>query len=224
MASISASTKVDAGYTWQLRLDYTITQDEPTYSSKIVCTLYVKPGSAGGYNLENESAYYVICGKKTYKTYEFNSTDWVKLGSRTITVKHEVDGSKEYELSASWVSDNKTNYTPAKISVAKTITLPKINRKLAWVNVEGTNVRAVPWININGTWKTFIPWVRQNNTWRSFDKIIEVEDSLLSVEDDGQGNVIMTSSNSTAIEHNNGDVYINVDCFQHDVDGNVTVI
>lgn len=165
MASIYGSTKSDAGYTWQLRLDYTITQSEENNLSEIVCDLYVKPGSSGGYNETAKSAYYVICGSKTFKTYNFSSTAWVKLGSRTITVEHEEDGSKSYTLSASWVSDNETTYTPASISLSQTIDLPQINRGTAWVNVDGTWHRAVPFVNVEGTWKRAVPFVNENGTW-----------------------------------------------------------
>ena len=166
MASIYGSTTVDAGYTWQLRLDYTITQDEEANQSTLSCTLYVKPGSAGGYNEVANSAYYVICGAKTYKTYNFTSTSWVKLGSRTITVEHEDDGSKSYTLSASWVSDNKTYYTPASISLSETIALPQINRGTAWINVAGTWKEAFSWVNVSGVWKRAVPWINVDGTWK----------------------------------------------------------
>jgi hypothetical protein len=165
VASIYASTKVGAGYTWQLRLDYTVTQDEENNKSNIACTLYVKPGSSGGYNEDANSAYYVICGEKTYKKYNFSSTSWVKLGSRTITVEHEDDGTKSYKLSASWVSDNKTYYTPASISLSETVELPQINRGTAWVN-NGTWKRCTPWLKVDGVWKRVVPWVKQNGTWK----------------------------------------------------------
>ena len=165
MASIFGSAKVGAGYTWQLRLDYTTTQSEESNSSVVVCDLYVKPGSAGGYNENANSAYYTICGEKKYKTYNFTSTDLVKLGSRTITVEHEEDGSKSYTLSASWVSDNETYYTPASISVSEAIELPLINRGTAWVNVDGSWHRAVPWVNDNGTWKRAVPFANEDGTW-----------------------------------------------------------
>lgn len=166
MASIYGSAKVDAGYTWQLRLDYTITQDEESNSSKIACSLYVKPGSSGGYNEEANSAYYTICGEKKFKTYNFSSTSWVKLGSRTITVEHKDDGTKSYTLSASWVSDNETYYTPAKISLSKSIDLPQINRGTAWFNVDGTYSRSIPWFNVDGTWERSVPQINADGTWQ----------------------------------------------------------
>lgn len=166
MASIYGSAKVGAGYTWQLRLDYTVTQDTENNRSKIVCNLYVKPGSSGGFNEEADSAYYTICGEKKFKTYNFTSTSWVKLGGRTITVEHESDGSKSYKLSASWVSDNETYYTPAKISLSETVELPKINRGTAWVNVDGTWCRSIPWVNVDGTWNRAVPHINAEGNWQ----------------------------------------------------------
>lgn len=168
MASIYGSAKVDAGYTWQIRLDYTITQDEDSNSSTLAQTLYLYHGSEGGYNLATNSAYYVIDGNKVYKTYDFRGVDpkWTKLGSRTITVEHEDDGTKSYTLSASWVSDNETYYTPAKISLSETIELPQINRGLARINVDGEIKMAIPWVNVDGTWERAIPFVNDDGTWR----------------------------------------------------------
>lgn len=167
MASIYATTKSGAGYTWQLRLDYTTTQNEESNSSTIACDLWVKPGSSGGYNLNSNSAYYVICGEKKYKTYDFDSTAWVKLGSRTFTVEHEEDGTKSYTLSASWVSNlsSASNYTPASISLSETVELPQINRGTVWVKKDGTWHRAVPWVNVNGTWNRAVPFVKKDGTW-----------------------------------------------------------
>ena len=169
MSSIYGSTKVSAGYTWQIRLDYDITQNEEANSSTIVQTLYLYHGSAGGYNLLTNSAYYVIGGNKVYKTYDFRdvSPKWTKLGSRTVTVAHEDDGSKSYTLSASWVSDNETTYTPAKISLSKTIELPKIDRTNAWKNIDGVWRRGVYWENVAGTWvEAEQPSVNDNGTWK----------------------------------------------------------
>lgn len=226
MASIYASAKSEAGYTWQLRLDYTITQDEESNSSKIACDLYLYHGSAGGYNLVANSAYYVICGgSKVYKTYDFRDVDpkWTKLGSRTVTVEHEYDGTKSYTLSASWYSDNETYYTPAKISISKKIDLPRIIRKLAWVNVDGTCLRSVPWINVNGIWRTAIVWVRCVDAWRSFGKAIPVGDTLVSIVNDGIGNANVTFAPSVTVEQNDGNVTIVSDCISQDADGNVAI-
>lgn len=169
MSSIYGSAKSDAGYTWQIRLDYDITQDEAANSSTIVQTLYLYHGSAGGFNIEKDSAHYIIGGNKVYKTYDFQGVDpkWTKLGSRTVTVAHEDDGSKRYTLSASWVSDNETAYTPAKISLSKTIELPKINRANAWKNIDGVWRRGVFWENDSGTWAEVAqPFTNDNGTWK----------------------------------------------------------
>jgi hypothetical protein len=168
VASIYGASSVTYGDDWQLRLDYTITQDEKNNKSQIACTLYLKAGSDGRhYNLSGDSAYYVICGEKTYKPYDFDGTAWYKLGSRTIKdIKHEDDGKKSYKLSASWVSDNKTYYTPASISLSETIELPQINRGLAWVKTGGAWKRAFAWVNVNGTWKRAIPFVNKSGVWK----------------------------------------------------------
>lgn len=169
MNSIYGSAKSAAGYTWQIRLDYDITQDEEANSSTITQTLYLYHGSPGGYNLSANSAHYIIDGNKVYKTYDFRGVDpqWTKLGSRTITVAHEEDGSKSYTLSASWVSDNETTYTPAKISLSQAVDLPKINRANAWKNIGGVWRRGVFWEKDSGSWgKVKQSFVNDNGTWK----------------------------------------------------------
>ncbi len=169
MSSIYGSAKSAAGYTWQIRLDYDITQDESANSSTIVQTLYLYHGSSGGYNVQANSAHYIIGGYKVYKTYDFRDVPpkWTELGSRTITVAHEDDGSKTYTLSASWVSDNETTYTPAKISLSKTIELPKINRANAWKKIDGVWRRGVFWENNSGTWSEVVQTFANNNgAWK----------------------------------------------------------
>lgn len=165
MASIYGSA-VKGSYTWQLRLDYTITQNEENNCSYIACTLYLYCPTGNSWNEVPNSAYYVICGNKTYQTYNFDSRSWFKLGNRTITVNHEADGSKSYTLSAAWFSGEETTFTPASVSLSKTIDLPRINRGTAWVNVNGTWKRAVPWVNVNGTWKRTQSFVNASGAWK----------------------------------------------------------
>lgn len=164
MASIYGST-TKGGYKWQLRLDYTITQNEDENYSSIHCTLYVYCANGNSYNELANEAYYVICGSKTFKPYKFTEKTWYKLGSRDITVQHDDDGTKSYTLSATWVTVNETATTPASISLSETIDLPKINRSTAWIKVNGAWKKAVTWIKVNGTWKKVIPMVKANGKW-----------------------------------------------------------
>lgn len=168
MASVKSSVKTDAGYTWELRLDYTVTTDEKELQSTVVCTLYLYHGSEGGYNLGTDSAYYMICGHKVYKTYDFRGVapKWTKLGSRTITVDHADDGTGSVDLSASWVSDNKTEWTPAKISLKKTVALPTIRRNLLWKNDAGTWRRGWLWRKVFGVWKKIAVHENKDGIWK----------------------------------------------------------
>lgn len=126
MASIYGYA-TQGSYTWELRLDYVITQNQSAMTSTIACDLYVYCANGHSYNGVPNEAYYEICGNRVYQTYNFTSQDWYYLGSRTISnIAHEEDGTKNYTLSATWVTVNETSSTPASISLSKTIAFPNI--------------------------------------------------------------------------------------------------
>ena len=113
---------------WQLRLDYTVSQSVTDNKSTLALTLYVYDGSGYSQNENANQAYYVIQGKTTYKPYTYTSIGWKKLGSETVTVSHNDDGSKKVPLSAEWHSGFTSDYTPSSLSLSEEVTLKTIPR------------------------------------------------------------------------------------------------
>ena len=113
---------------WQLRLDYTYTQDIKANRSTISMSLYIYDATGESYNQASNSCYYILQGKKVYHPYSYSSSGWYKLGSDTLTVMHDSDGTKSVRLYGSWYSGFTSSYTPSSLSVADTITLTPIPR------------------------------------------------------------------------------------------------
>lgn len=107
---------------WYARLEYNYSQS--TTATTINLTLKVYNGTGESYNNNNNSAYYVIQGTKTYQKYNFNSVGFYTIGSKTITVTDT--SAISVDVSAQWVSGNQTAYTPASLSVSGTVTFPQI--------------------------------------------------------------------------------------------------
>ena len=125
MASIYGGA---SGNGWKLRLDYTVTQDRAANSSSLRLRLYLYANTTGSYNLEKDSAYYVLQGQKVYQTYQYTAPGWYLLGERTVTVRHGADGNGSVQLGGQWVSDVESSWTPASLSVSAAVALPRILR------------------------------------------------------------------------------------------------
>lgn len=113
---------------WQLRLDYTVSQDAANNRSALALTLYIYDGTGESYNQAANSCRYVLRGKTVYQPYRYESKGWYKLGSGSVTVNHRSDGSGSAALSAAWYSGFTSQWTPASLSVAQTVALPVIPR------------------------------------------------------------------------------------------------
>ena len=100
MASIYGGA---SGNGWKLRLDYTVTQDRAANTSSLRLRLYLYANTTGSYNLEKDSAYYVLQGQKVYQTYQYTAPGWYLLGERTVTVRHGADGNGSVQLGGQWV-------------------------------------------------------------------------------------------------------------------------
>lgn len=120
---------------WYARLEYSYSQSSTATSISLTLKVYDATGSS--YNNNNNSAYYVIQGTKTYQKYSFSSAGWYTIGSTTITVTDTYATS--LYVSAQWVSGNETTYTPASLSVAGTITFPRIEPPAPTVNTITTS-------------------------------------------------------------------------------------
>lgn len=113
---------------WQLRLDYSSAQNQAKNQSTITLDLWIYDGTGYSQNESSNEAYYILQGTKVWHPYYYSSTGWYKLGSRTITVDHNSDGSKTVTLSASWDCGFDSAYTPRTLSVSGSVTLPTIPR------------------------------------------------------------------------------------------------
>lgn len=124
MATITGTSKNG----WYLRLDYSIAQDTAKNQSTISMTLYVYDGTGYSQNEDYHEAYYILQGGKQWNPYRYDSTGLKTLGSKSVTVDHNADGTKSVTLSASWCCGFESNYTPYSLSVSETVTLPTIPR------------------------------------------------------------------------------------------------
>ena len=125
MASIYSSTSKG----WKLRLDWAITgQSISNNRSTISLDLWVYDGTGYSQNESANEAYYIIQGEKRWNPYNYNSTGWYKLGSKSITVNHNTDGTKSVTLTAEWDCGFDSSYTPRHLSLSATVTLTTIPR------------------------------------------------------------------------------------------------
>lgn len=123
---------------WYARLEYSYSQSAS--ATTINLTLKVYDATGYSYNGDTNSAYYVIQEQKTYQTYNFSSSGWYTIGSRTIKVTDTYATS--LNVSAMWCSDNETTYTPYSLSVSGTITFPQIAPPSPSVNI--ISVKPIP--------------------------------------------------------------------------------
>lgn len=125
MASIYSSTNKG----WRLRLDWSITgQSIADNKSTLSLDLWVYDGTGYSQNESSGEAYYILQGEKRWNPYNYSSTGWYKLGSKTITVSHNADGTKSIVLTAEWDCGFDSSYTPRHLSLSETVTLPTIPR------------------------------------------------------------------------------------------------
>ena len=107
---------------WYARLEYSYTQT--TSATNITLTLKVYDATGYSKNGYPNEAYYIIQGSKTYQTYEFNSTGWYTIASKTVSVTNT--SATSLAVSATWCSENESTWTPYSLSVSGTITFPQI--------------------------------------------------------------------------------------------------
>ena len=125
MASIYSSTSKG----WKLRLDWAITgQSISNNRSTISLDLWIYDSTGYSQNEAANEAYYIIQGEKRWNPYNYNSTGWYKLGSKSITVNHNADGTKSVTLTAEWDCGFDSSYTPRHLSLSDTVTLTTIPR------------------------------------------------------------------------------------------------
>ena len=114
---------------WQLRLDWAITgQSINDNTSTINLDLWVYDGTGYSQNETAYEAYYILQGEKRWNPYNYSTTGWYKLGSKSITVSHNADGTKSIALTAEWDCGFDSSYTPRHLSLSETVTLTTIPR------------------------------------------------------------------------------------------------
>lgn len=125
MASIYSSSSKG----WKLRLDWAITgQSISNNRSTISLDLWIYDGTGYSQNESANEAYYIIQGEKRWNPYNYSTTGWYKLGSKSITVNHNADGTKSVTLTAEWDCGFDSSYTPRHLSLSDTVTLKTIPR------------------------------------------------------------------------------------------------
>ena len=125
MASIYSSTSKG----WKLRLDWSITgQSISNNRSTISLDLWIYDGTGYSQNESANEAYYIIQGEKRWNPYNYRTTGWYKLGSKSITVNHNSDGTGSVTLTAEWDCGFDSSYTPRHLSLSGTVTLTTIPR------------------------------------------------------------------------------------------------
>ena len=125
MASIYSSSSKG----WKLRLDWSITgQSIANNRSTISLDLWIYDGTGYSQNESANEAYYIIQGEKRWNPYNYSTTGWYKLGSKSITVNHNADGTKSVTLTAEWDCGFDSSYTPRHLSLSDTVTLTTIPR------------------------------------------------------------------------------------------------
>lgn len=125
MASIYSSTNRG----WQLRLDWSITgQSINDNTSTLSLDLWVYDGTGYSQNETAYEAYYILQGEKRWNPYNYSTTGWYKLGSKSITVSHNADGTGSVTLSAEWDCGWDSAYTPRHLALSETVTLTTIPR------------------------------------------------------------------------------------------------
>ena len=114
---------------WQLRLDWAITgQSINDNTSTINLDLWVYDGTGYSQNETAYEAYYILQGEKRWNPYYYSTTGWYKLGSKSITVNHNADGTGSVTLTAEWDCGFDSSYTPRHLSLSETVTLTTIPR------------------------------------------------------------------------------------------------
>lgn len=132
-----------ADKSWQLKIDYTVTQDTVNNKSTVAMSLYVYNNNQA-YNNNENAAYYTITGTTTYATFSYDSTkSWRLLGTKTQVVNHNDDGTGSIKISARWYSGiTGSSYTPTNLYINETtVTLTTIPRasKLTTSNLQNTS-------------------------------------------------------------------------------------
>lgn len=139
-----------ASKSWQLKIDYSYTQDTASNTSSVTAQLYVyNNNSAHNY----DTAYYTLQGTTTTYRMDYGSTKaWNALGSKVITVNHNTDGTGSVTLSGYWYSGiSGSSYTPLELSVSGTVTLNTIPRasKISSLSTDSPTIGGSVTINID---------------------------------------------------------------------------
>lgn len=139
---------------WYLQIDYSSKQDVSKNQSTITMTLKVYDGTGYSQNEDYHSAYYIIQGEKRWNPYNYSSIGLKTLGSKTVTVSHNQDGTGSVTLSGSWDCGFASDYTPRTLTVSGKVTLPTIPRASS-VTCPSTNIGSTAKISISRASSSF---------------------------------------------------------------------
>ena len=176
----------------RLRIDYTVTQNKDNNTSTINMTMFAERTKASqqAYN----PSYYSMTGKEqTAFSYNWSASSYeLEIGSSSIIVKHNDDGTATTTLEGYWNTRRTgSSYIPQELWISQTITLPTIARKsqvglhptditlgnsiTIYTNRQSTTfTHTLYWQGPNGVWNTIATNVTDSYSWNTSNAISNI--------------------------------------------------
>lgn len=217
--SVSSTNYITGHIEWS-ESDASIKDGTSVVTASLV---YVHSGNFDTYS--NESDFYLTINGDTKR----HTSGWTMTPGKTytvlthsVTVPHDPDGKKTITISGGGGLEGTTGL--ASSSGSATVELATINRPVSF-NLDGVWKYVLMWLNVDGVWRrVIIPWIRVVGAWLSSAGEIIVPNDILSIEDDGNGNVSIVFADTATVEYDNdGNVNIVANCFEQDEYGNVAI-
>ncbi|MGN6272484.1 MAG: DUF859 family phage minor structural protein [Protaetiibacter sp.] len=152
----------------QLRLDVNVTsQSVSANSSTLSWNYYMQETSnANPFNLNHTSTAWAVVGSTVYNsgglTYDFRATNaTVGIGSGSITIPHNADGTKAITIAAAYAGGNPLG----DASINTTLTLPSIARNRAIVRDPDTDeyVTCEVYVKVNGVYRPALAYAKNGS-------------------------------------------------------------
>lgn len=121
----------------------------------------------GGVATGNNSSdfYLVVNGSRVERTngYTLYPGNTYKVLTQTVTVQHDVDGSKSIRIEGGGGIKGTTGLSAS--SGGATVALTTIFRTV-WVKVSGAWKRAIPYWKSGNAWRQALPYVKSGGNWK----------------------------------------------------------
>lgn len=134
-------------------------------NTSVVTAMLTFSKASGSSTTYGDGTFYLTINGSTQTfsgNYTLASPSTITIGSYSLTVPHNADGSKSIIISASGGLPG-TSFSSS--SGSGTAVLTTIARG-SWVNVSGTWRYALWYVNNSGTWQLSIPYVNNSGTWQ----------------------------------------------------------